>query len=656
MREKKLLRAIFDNIAIAIVALDEDRNLIEFNQAAERLYGTRPGNGGLGDCPPSCGVFLPDRLTQCLPDQLPLARVMRGETLEDVELWIRRPDGSASAVIVSGRQFALEEGSLGGFIALSDITDSKLQNDALKRSDTQLREAQRLARVGSWEWDPATGAITWTDEIYRQLGIDPGVRPPSFDQHRSIYTAESFARLEAAGARALSDGTPYELDLEIRRSDGTPGWMIARGEAIRDDSGQIVAVRGTVMDISDRKRAEQQVAILAERLMLATRGGQIGIWEWDIPANRLIWDASMYQLYGRTPGQERDETYDFWFDSLHPADRERTQAEVLLTLGQNIPLDVEFRILTTSGEVRHIRAQATVVRDASGAAQKLVGANWDITEVRTLAEALQAEKERLLQAMAQWIAAKGAADKANRAKSEFLAAMSHDLRTPMNAILGFSQVLESRVFGPLNEKQHEFVGLILDSGTQLLKLISQLLDLGQIEAGRLNIYAERLELPAVMKSVAATLGQMTAQYDVSLDAGDLGATMPEIIADPVRLNQALTNIGSNAIKYNRRNGTASFNYQVLNKAMVRIMVTDEGAGIPSDRHAEVFQPFNRLGADRSNIQGAGIGLAITRQMVELMGGRVGFRSEAGAGSCFWIDIPIYSEEPGMRTGAPETHT
>lgn len=243
--------------------------------------------------------------------------------------------------------------------------------------------------------------------------------------------------------------------------------------------------------------------------------------------------------------------------------------------------------------------------------------------------------------------AKEQADKANMAKSEFLSSMSHELRTPLNAILGFAQVLELNPDPPLNVKQKAATGHIIRGGQHLLDLINDVLNLAQIESGRIDLSIERVETHAVIDECISMVKTLTHTPGVSIDAD--GFTGSVIQADRVRFKQVLFNLMSNAVKYNREGGKVSVASAVTDDGMQRISISDTGHGIPADKQDELFQPFSRLGAENSSIEGTGIGLTITQRLLETMGGRIGFKSTEGVGSTFWVDFPLDARQTTRAT-------
>jgi PAS domain S-box-containing protein len=239
--------------------------------------------------------------------------------------------------------------------------------------------------------------------------------------------------------------------------------------------------------------------------------------------------------------------------------------------------------------------------------------------------------------------AKEAADTANQAKSEFLSSMSHELRTPMNSILGFGQLLQTNPEEPLTKTQAESVTQILNAGRHLLGLINEVLDLAKIESGKLAVSLETVSTAQVVKESVELIGSLASSRGITVELSCPDDDIPPIVANPARLRQVLLNVMSNAVKYNRDRGTVSLACRRTDDNFLRIGISDTGPGIPEDKKDEVFRPFLRLGAEDSGVEGTGIGLAITRQLVELMNGRIDFESALGAGTTFWIDMPIASE-------------
>jgi len=350
------------------------------------------------------------------------------------------------------------------------------------------------------------------------------------------------------------------------------------------------------------------------KLAQAQAIAHLGYWERDLITDRLMWSSETNRVFGLSPEEDVNNFARFQ-ELIYPEDRDMVMQAVGVALRGGPRYEVEYRVVWPSGEVRFVYSQGDVILDEAGQPRRMFGTVQDVTERKLVDEVKRASK----------------------AKSEFLSRMSHELRTPLNAILGFGQLLERQ---KPTEVQRKRVGYILSAGKHLLDLINEVLDISRIEAGRMQLSLEPVCVADALEETLDLMRPLATERSIQLSASaDIDAAV-HVLADRQRFKQVLVNLLNNAVKYTPFFGGVAVSYHVPGNEKVRVLVSDTGPGIPAEKLARLFTPFERLGAEQSAIEGTGLGLALSQRLMDAMGGSIGVESAVGKGSTFWIELPL----------------
>lgn len=434
--------------------------------------------------------------------------------------------------------------------------------------------------------------------------------------------------------KLLETGEPQSCELRMVKNGATQAW-VHLATAVAQDADGAPELRVVLSDISERKRAEAATA----RLAAIVDSSADAVISQDLRGIVVSWNRGAEKIFGYSASEiiGKPDTL------LIPFERQTEAAEILakIALGESVQHFDTVR-LQKDGSIINVDITVSPIKDEAGTIVGTSKVARDVTERKRFEQMLRENNTSLGHARSE-------ADKANRAKSEFLSSMSHELRTPLNAILGFAQLIEAGS-PPPTPTQKRNIDHILKAGWYLLALVDEILDLAVIESGKLSLSMEPISLIEIVRECQSMIEPQAQKHDISV-------TFPRIKSpcfvngDRTRIKQILINLLSNAIKYNKVGGTVAVNCIASGPGRVRICVEDTGEGLTADKLTQLFQPFNRLGKETSAEQGTGIGLVMAKRLVELMEGAIGVESTVGKGSVFWIELNLTAEpQPSAVAG------
>lgn len=488
------------------------------------------------------------------------------------------------------------------------------QKEKAETNSRELREAQKVANLANWYVNVETNETIWSEELYTMYGLDPKLPPPNYKSQENLYSESSWKKLQNGVTECIKNGKSYELELRFIRFNGTKGWMWAKGEAIYDVNKNLVGLRGIAQDITNRKRlelelsrSEERYKKIARRLQVATTSAGLGIFEWNILDNDLIWDDKMYELHGMSR-EDTKLSFESWSNCVHPEDLDRAIADVNNAVAGNREFDTTFRVIHANGDEFYIRGYAHVIRDKNDVAIKMIGVNLDVTETQLHQRSLEFKNQQLV---------------------DFSNILAHNLRAPLVNIAMLADLIDESEDAAEAKEFTVQLKSVLDHLNEVFNELMESIQIKQdldVEIVRINL-KERIN--KTLKGLRSQIEKLDATIDIDLSEVDM-IRYPSKYIDSI-----LSNLLSNTLKYHSpsRKPEVMVKTKKVNRDVI-LSIEDNGLGLDMNLANKNLFKIRKVFHDHPDAKG--FGLFLIKTQIEAMDGEIWVESEIDKGATFFV--------------------
>jgi PAS domain S-box-containing protein len=614
------LRLLIENVKdYAIIRLDLDGYIVSWNKGAEAIKGYK-AEEIIGK---HLSVFYTEEEVK---ENIPAYNLSQAKKYGRFEItgWRIRKDGSRFWADIVYTTLHDEAGSLIGFVKVTrDATERKKAEELIIESEKELKEAQKIAKMGSWEWDVKTNKVKWSDEMYSIYEVSPDEFQPTYEGFLSKLHPDSFEEVKTKIEHAYSTKSPFDFYERILIPGGGSKVLRSKGGVKTDENGNVTKLVGICLDVTEVTEAEEVIKKSEKQLKDAQQIAKLGSWEVNMKANIITWSEEMYRIFD-IDMHEEPKPYEYIRNFIHADDVEHVDKSVQQLESNPGEVQLDFRIITRDGRLKYLATDIRVEHDENSNPVRLYGSVQDITEIKLVEEELRKANAKLIEAQKELVHNEKLA-----ALGRFSSGIAHEIRNPLANISALAQLLSKSKIE--DEKMKKHLKYILINSDIANNIIKDLLHFASPE----DLVFKTENMNTILENIINSVEPRCNENKI-LVSKRINIDVPEILIDKTRLENALLNFISNSIDAMPEGGNLTINARTDNiNNEVIIDVIDNGEGIPQENLDKIFEPFFT-----TKETGTGLGLGLAYQTIKLHQGALNISSEPGKGTHVEIRIPI----------------